>query len=94
MPAHEVSFFDTWKFRDLLFLLALEDANKGNLGKASEVYNAHYFSIYTPKFEGINALLLNIGPSCAAYKKEPTHKQRVLTHTLLFCQRCDRNDII
>jgi len=63
MPAHEVSFFDTWKFRDLLFLLALEDANKGNLGKASEVYNAHYFSIYTPKFEGINALLLNIGPS-------------------------------
>ena len=29
---------------------------------------------------------------CAAYKEEPTHKQRVLSHTLLFCQRSDRND--
>ena len=60
MPAHEVSFFDTWKFRDLLFLLALEDANKGNLGKASEVYNTRYFYIYTPKFKGIDVHLLNL----------------------------------
>ena len=48
MPAHKVSFFDTCKFRDLLFLLALDKDNKRNFCAKIQKYIIHVISTSIP----------------------------------------------
>ena len=48
MPAHKVSFFDTCKFRDLIFVLALDKGNKRNFCEKIQKYIIHVISTSIP----------------------------------------------